>query len=381
MSIPRGHGELIGSSLLACALFWSIQTSSQPVMVSLLGLYKTLKNQTEVPPVIEKSIHHSERDRFTTRVAQGSPPYSQTNRPSTQYSQINRLSTQYSQTNRPSTQYSPTNRPSTQYSPTNRPTTPASWKPRQGFEVPGKVPSRPRLKISHPYPIPGDNVAAGIYSPEICNTPTSISISAHSQPTSKRRSTSRTSRKSRTRSLLPRGRTCDALVTSSPYQQQIANSPATPSPARPTSRPMMPPAAFWRYAIDRQAVGLSPGILQSWQLERNRRSWPPSIDQSSPIPPSSPVSIPGRVKGRSDRRRDKRSRDGLEHHTFDRQAIESNTECIGGITWEIAGGRGVTQERSKGPENFGRRGQSRKLVKKRRRPQANGPGSSHVNGP
>lgn len=48
-------------------------------------------------------------------------------------------------------------------------------------------------------------------------------------------------------------------------------------PSRPSSRPSMPPAAFWRYAAERRAGEASPVSLQCWQLENDGRKREPSM--------------------------------------------------------------------------------------------------------
>lgn len=67
-------------------------------------------------------------------------------------------------------------------------------------------------------------------------------------------------------------------------------------PSRPSSRPSMPPAAFWRYAAERRAGEASPVSLQCWQLESDGRKREPSMCRY-PIITSRPVSAATAKKG------------------------------------------------------------------------------------
>lgn len=279
----------------------------------------------------------------------------------------------------------------------------ASWRSHSHFEFPSKAPPRPSLRISHPYPIPTNEASESITFPPLTDSPASIPVSPHTRqwrsqsassqtpprrprksfsnstpvgrashdsPRPSRKSFSnstpvgrtshdcpRTPRKSFSNSI-PVGRTSND--STAPHQQHMRKGSAPNLPPRPESRPVMPPAAFWRYAIEKQSVDTSPGLLQRWQLESDRRSLPSSIGRSSPVPTSSARGVVpnSKVKGRSDKAKAKKSLDSVERRTFHRQIEGSSIERFDGITWEIAGSP-LAQPR-------GKERQSRKLVKKRR---------------
>lgn len=320
-------------------LFWSIHSSTQPILVSLFGIYRALRNRNDEHPVSEKRIDDSKHGSVTTQVSELLP---------SEYLYPDRADTQ------------------------------ASWRPHTNFQFPGKAPPRGSLKISHPYPIPTNNESspypvptdgvAGINSSPVCESPTANSIASHSRQMSNLSSTGRVSHQSPRRSLsdvIPLGRTSNVSTTSDRTQHHVAKESIPPLPTRPISRPVMPPAAFWRYAVDKQAVGISPGILQGWQLDRDRQSWPPSTERSPtiPTPPKKAATVQGRVNRRSGQSKRKASSDSLKRRTA--ESRESTTECIEGITWEIAGGRPSTQDRENVQVKDSRKGQGRKLVKKR----------------
>lgn len=295
------------------------------MVISLFSIYKTRKNRRYEHPVTEKTLDFSKKGRVISQVSEVLPP---------------------------------------SYLKTKRASAKSSWRPHTHFEFPGKAPPRGSLRISHPYPIPTNDAVESITLPAIQRSPSLSSIASHSRQWGNESTNSRTSPKSPRKSLsnsIPVGRTSNVSAAQHPYQQHIAKGSASKLPTRPESKPAMPPAAFWRYAIEKQSIDVSPGILQKWQLESDRWSLPSSIGRSSPIPTPSTkaVTLDGRVKRRSDRAKKKRSLESLERRTFHRQMEGSSTECIDGITWEIAGGRPVTQDR----EN---KRHSRKLVKKRR---------------
>ena len=250
---------------------------------------------------------------------------------------------------------------------------PASWRRHTLFEFPAKSPPRTSLRISHPVPIPTNEAFESITVPAIPDSSVSIPVSPHARQWSNQSTRSqtppRTPRKSFSNSI-PIGR--KSSDSTAARQQHISKGSASKLPPRPESRPVMPPAAFWQYAIDKQSVETAPGLLQRWQLEGDRRSLPSSIGQSSPIPTSSikDVTPEGRDKGQGDKAKGKRSLDSLERRTFHRQIEGSCTEHIDGITWEIAGSP-LAQ-----PRGMERR--SRKLVKKRQSSHPQSPGLSIV---
>lgn len=306
------------------------------MVLSLFCVYKTQKNQRDHHPLTEKTVDYPKKREMTTRVIEVSPP---------RHQRIKRAG-----------------------APTH-------------FEFPAKTaaaPRRPSLRISHPYPIQTNEPSESIAFPARQDSPTSISVSPHtrhwadrsvSNPTPPRTPTRtppprspRTPRKSFSSSI-PAGRKSSDSAAS-PHRQHIRKSSAPNLPTRPESRPVMPPAAFWKYAIDRQSVDTSPGILQSWQLAGDRRSLPSSVGQLPPLPPlpKSPtirsITPSDRPKSRGDKTPRKRSLDSVDRRSFHRQVEGPSTELIDGITWEIAGSP-MVQPR-------GRDRQSRKLVKKRR---------------
>lgn len=294
------------------------------MVVSLIGIYKALRNRGDAHPATEKGFNYPKKERVIKQVSEISSP-----------GHLKPI----------------------------RASAPASSRAPTHFEFPGKAPPRRSLRISHPYPLSTNDGFAGISPPAMPQPSASKSVSSHSRQKSNQSSTSKPSpaspRKSFTSSI-PVGRASRVSTAQQQYQQHIAKGSGSKLPARPVSRPVMPPAAFWRYAIDKQSIGMSPGILQKWQLDSDRRSWPSSIGRSSPIPtsPTRTVTLDGRVKRRSDRAKKRPSLESFERRSFNRRTEESRTECIDGITWEIAGGFPVTQHRENGR-------QSRKLIKKR----------------
>lgn len=270
---------------------------------------KTRKNPKDIHPVVEKNLDYSKKREVTARVSEVFPQYQKTKRAGAH--------------------------------------TP--------FEFPVKAPPRASLRISHPYPIPPNEASESITFPAIHESPPSIPVSPLTRQWSNQ-TPPRTPRKSFSNSI-PAGRKSHESAAS--RQQHTSKGSASKLPPRPESRPVMPPAAFWQYAIEKQSVDTSPGILQRWQLEGDRRSLPSPIDPSSPIPSSSTtVATPNdRIKCGSDKAQRKRSLDSLEHRTFHRQIEGPVTELYDGITWEITGSP-MAQPR-------GRDRQSKKLVKKR----------------
>lgn len=306
------------------------------MVVSLIGIYKALRNRGDAHLAIEKSFNYPKKERVTTQVSEILSP---------------------------------------RYLKSTRASAPASWRAHTHFEfpskapgkapskAPGKAPPRRSLRISHPYPLSTDDGLAGDSSPAMHQPSASKVVLSRSRQKSDPSPTSKPSPTSPRKSFsssTPVGRASRVSTAQLQYQQHIAKGSGSKLPARPVSRPVMPPAAFWKYAIDKQSIGMSPGLLQRWQLESDRRSWPSSIGRSSPIPtpPTRTVTLDGRVKRRSDRAKKKTSSESFERRSFHRRTEESRTECIDGITWEIAGGFPATQHRENGRH-------SRKLIKKR----------------
>lgn len=282
---------------------------------------------------------------------------------------------------------------------------PVYRRPQTQFEFPSKGPPRASLRISHPYPIPTDETSESTAFPPLPESPNSIPVSPHTRPwrsqsvssqtrpKTPRKSSSNSIAASRTSheshrvprksfsSSIPVGRTSNesprpprkSFSSSIPVGRKSSESTSTnhqrmrsgsvpKTPARPESRPEMPPAAFWKYAIEKQSIETpSAGILQTWQLEGDRRSLPSSIGRSSPVPTASSrgATPNGRPKSRSDKGKGKKSLDNVERRTYHQQMEGPCTEHFDGITWEIAVPP-LAQARGK------ERRQSRKLVKKRR---------------
>ena len=327
-------------SLFTCILFWSIHSTARPVVLSLFSIYKSRRNQKDQLPVDEKTCDSPKKRVVTTGVSEVFPP---------RYENIKRAGI------------------------------PAALRPHTQFEFPSKAPPRASLRISHPYPVPTDEASESIPFPPLPDSPASIPVSPHTRqwrsPSASSQTPPRTPRKSFSNSI-PVGRTSHeshkmprkSFSSSIPVGRKSSDSAATnhqhmrsdsvpKTPTRPESRPVMPPAAFWKYAIEKQSVDMpSPGILQRWQLEGDRRSLPSSIGRSPPpVPPASIRGITpnGRARSRSDKAKGKMSLDSEERRMFHRQFEGPHTEQFDGITWEIAV-----------PPLAHR--QSRKLVKKRR---------------
>lgn len=353
-------------SLCTCILFWSIHSAARPVVLSLFSIYKSRKNQKDQHPVDEKICDSPKKRVVTTGVSEVFPP---------RYETINHAGV------------------------------PPALRPHTQFEFPSKAPPRASLRISHPDPIPTDETWESIPFPPLPDSPASIPVSPHTRQWRSQSASSqippRTPRKSFSNSIpvgrtsheshrmprksfsssIPVGRTSHdsprpprkSFSSSIPVGRKSSDSAATnhqhmrngsvpKTPTRPESRPVMPPAAFWKYAIEKQSVEApSPGILQRWQLEGDRRSLPSSIGRSPPpVPPASIRGLTpnGRARSRSDKGKGKSSLDSVERRTFHRQFEGPHTEQFDGITWEIAVPP-LAQAR-------GKERQSRKLVKKRR---------------
>lgn len=331
-------------SLLTCILFWSIHSAVQPVFISLVAIYKALRSQGNEPSDAEKSFNSPKQGKAALHENQTSSPKF--------------INTKHSSALAP-------------------------WRAHSQFEFPAKTPPLRSLRISHPIPLPPNEAAAEFSLPTIHNPSASISVSSHSRKRSNQTMTNnispQTPRKSfssgrpwKSSTVLedylqstsknitavppvrpaprpvtrPRKSFSDTIsgrksvnvaTAADQYQQPIARSLATAPPVRPVSKPVMPPAAFWRYAIDKQSIATSPGILQRWQLESDRRSWSSLIGRCSPVPVSMPraITLNGRVKRRGDRASQNRSADNLQRRTFQRRTMGPSTECIDGITWEI----------------------------------------------
>ena len=335
------------------------------MVLSLFSIYRSRKTEKDQHPVTEKNLDSPTKRGVTTEVSEFFPP---------RYEKIKRSGT------------------------------PTAWRPHTHFEFPSKAPTRASLRISHPYPIPADEASESITFPALPDSPVSIPVSPHTRRWRSKsescQTPARTPRKSFSNSIpvgrtshdshrMPRKSFSSAIPagrishdsprpprksfsssipvgrksndSAAPSQQHMRSGSVPKTPTRPESRPVMPPAAFWKYAIEKQSIDTtSPGILQRWQLQGDRRSLPSSVGRSSPVPTSSTrgVTPNGRAKGRSDKAKGKRSLDSLERRTFHRQIEGPVTEHFDGITWEIAGSP-LAQPR-------GKERQSRKLVKKRR---------------
>ena len=85
------------------------------------------------------------------------------------------------------------------------------------------------------------------------------------------------------------------------YRPQTYQGPLIDAkPARPGSRPSMPPAAFWQYAADQQTRGISPGRLQSWQIDRDKKRRESSISRY-PVVPTIPHKAAFRMEDKAQR--------------------------------------------------------------------------------
>lgn len=136
-------------------------------------------------------------------------------------------------------------------------------------------------------------------------------------------------------------------------------------PSRPSSRPSMPPAAFWRYAAERRAGEASPVSLQCWQLESDGRKREPSMCRY-PIITSRPVSAATRQKRvhhsnyRAVRRR---SYESIRKGISDLDVYSHDALCPDlGDGWDWEGTRLEMEVQNKG---ISRRSGGNRLVKKR----------------
>ena len=71
------------------------------------------------------------------------------------------------------------------------------------------------------------------------------------------------------------------------HRSSIQSLSDNQKPSRPSSRPSMPPSAFWHYVVTQQTQVSSPGTLQSWQRESDERereisAYPHTIISVSP---------------------------------------------------------------------------------------------------
>ena len=133
-------------------------------------------------------------------------------------------------------------------------------------------------------------------------------------------------------------------------------------PSRPSSRPSMPPAAFWRYAAEKQAGAASAGSFQNWQSASHSKKREPSICRYPIITtrPESALTRNNRVHHRNDRAPKRRSYESIRKGILD---IENYGDEItfpnldSGWGWE---GREVeTEVRDR---EVSRRGQRKRLV-------------------
>lgn len=136
-------------------------------------------------------------------------------------------------------------------------------------------------------------------------------------------------------------------------------------PSRPSSRPSMPPAAFWRYAVEKQAGAALPGGFQNWQSDSHSKKREPSICRYPIITtrPESALTRNNRVHHRNNRAAKRRSYESIRQGILD---IENYGDEIlgpnldGGWSWE--GRKAESEVRNR---EVSRRGQRKRLVKKR----------------
>lgn len=138
-------------------------------------------------------------------------------------------------------------------------------------------------------------------------------------------------------------------------------------PSRPSSRPSMPPAAFWRYAAEKQASRASSESLQSWQLDSERRKREPSICRYPIIPtrPETAATCNKRVHHSNHRASRRRSYESIRKGIGipDVDVYSDNMLCtdLGEVRgWEDRRAAMEVQHRA---VNW--RSQSKRLVKKR----------------
>lgn len=136
-------------------------------------------------------------------------------------------------------------------------------------------------------------------------------------------------------------------------------------PLRPISRPSMPPAAFWRYAAEKQAGRASPGRLQSWQFNSDERKREPSICRYPIIPtrPETAVTRKKRVHHANDRAERRRSYENVRKGILDIDIYSDDilySDFRDGWDWN---GRRVEMQVQ--DSHVDRRNQSKRLVKKR----------------
>ncbi|MCJ1426178.1 hypothetical protein MMC29_004081 [Sticta canariensis] len=136
-------------------------------------------------------------------------------------------------------------------------------------------------------------------------------------------------------------------------------------PSRPSSRPSMPPAAFWRYAAEKQAGAAFPGSFSNWQSNSHSKKREPSICRYPIITtrPESALTRNSRVHHRNNRAAKRRSYESIRKGILDIENYGDEILCPnldGERAWE---GREVeTEVRNR---EVSRRGQRKKLVKKR----------------
>ena len=136
-------------------------------------------------------------------------------------------------------------------------------------------------------------------------------------------------------------------------------------PSRPSSRPSMPPAAFWRYAAEKQAGAASPGSFQNWQSGSYSKKREPSICRYPIMTtrPESALTRNNRVHHRNDRAAKRRSYESIRKGILDIESYGDEVQCPnldGGRGWK---GRKVeTEVRTR---EVSRRGERKRLVKKR----------------
>lgn len=136
-------------------------------------------------------------------------------------------------------------------------------------------------------------------------------------------------------------------------------------PTRPSSRPSMPPAAFWRYAAEKQAGAASPGSFQNWQSDSDSKKREPSICRYPivTIRPESALTRNNRVHHRNNRAAKRRSYESIRKGILDVEHYGEEVLCPnldGGWGWE---GRKVEIEVRN--RDVSRRAQRKRLVKKR----------------
>lgn len=136
-------------------------------------------------------------------------------------------------------------------------------------------------------------------------------------------------------------------------------------PLRPSSRPSMPPAAFWRYVAEKQAGRASSGMLPSWQIDSDRKKREQSTCRYPIIAtrPEKAITRNKRLHCSNDRAARRRSYESIRKGIIDVEIYSDGISCPDlGDGWRGAGRKVEMEVRNR---DVNRRSQSRRLVKKR----------------